>query len=306
MSLVLLCPGQGSQSAEMFACVTGHAGAEVVLSAAEAVLSAPPRTLAADGISPFLNRIAQPLVCAATLARWEAVRDSLPEPGLVLGYSVGELAAHAIAGSFSAAECLRLAAQRAEAMDAVSPPDAGLLAVRGLCEARVQALCAAHGAAIAIVNGPTHCVLGGPAAALAALETAIGATDAKLTRLPITVPSHTPWLAAAVAAFADSLQASALQAPSLPVLAGIDGSRVFRREDVIRTLAAQLAQTVRWQDCLIQAVERGGRAFLELGPGCALARIARESFPDLPIRALDEFAHVAGACAWVQRVLGDS
>jgi [acyl-carrier-protein] S-malonyltransferase len=43
--------------------------------------------------------------------------------------------------------------------------------------------------------------------------------------------------------------------------------------------------------------------FLELGPGDALARIARERFPELAIRSVADFRGVDGAAAWVGKNL---
>ncbi|WAT15319.1 hypothetical protein OZ429_02085 [Xanthomonas fragariae] len=56
-------------------------------------------------------------MCAGTLAQWQVVREQLPTPLLVLGYSVGKLAAHAVAGSMDIDSCLQLSATRARSMD---------------------------------------------------------------------------------------------------------------------------------------------------------------------------------------------
>ncbi|HBP04964.1 MAG TPA: malonate decarboxylase subunit epsilon, partial [Stenotrophomonas sp.] len=51
----------------------------------------------------FDNVRAQPLLCAASLAHWQGLREVLPTPTVIAGYSIGELAAHAIAGGVDAA-----------------------------------------------------------------------------------------------------------------------------------------------------------------------------------------------------------
>jgi len=303
MSWALLCSGQGGQSATMFDGIAGDAAAAALRDAATPYLPAAPRELLAGAADIFSNSIAQPLVCAAALARWESLRGALPAPHVVLGYSVGELAAHAIAGSFTAAECLRLAARRAALMDAAAFPGAGLLAVRGVAPARLAQLCAATGATPAIVNGPRHVVLGGDADALAALAAALAGSGAHVVRLPVAVAAHTPQLRAAAVAFAAELERAALATPQLTVLAGIDAAPVRERGRLVATLAAQIAQTVDWERCLAQAVERGATVLFELGPGSALARIARENHPQVAARALDEFASSAGAARWLRQAL---
>ncbi|HRQ82451.1 MAG TPA: ACP S-malonyltransferase, partial [Azospirillaceae bacterium] len=66
-------------------------------------------------------------------------------------------------------------------------------------------------------------------------------------------------------------------------------------------LSRQVAEPVRWADCLETLAEMGCTVFLELGPGSALARMAAERFPDLPARALADFRSPAAAAAWAVR-----
>lgn len=298
MSLVLLCPGQGGQHPAMFDRVRGQATAQPVLQQLAAVLGAPAQDIAA-GAERFRNVRAQPLVCGGALAHWLALRDTLPRPLAVAGYSAGELAAHAVAGSFSATQCLSLAVQRARLMDAASPGDAGLLAVLGLDRRTVDALCIAHGLAVAIVNGPDHVVLGGRRPALQALQAQATQSGARCVPLPVDVPAHTALLHEAAVQFSRVLAGERLQAPTLPLLAGIDGRRVGSAAAVVATLGAQIEQTVHWQDVIAQAVERGGRVFLELGPGSALARRVLDLQPRLQARSVDDFQTLQGVVDWV-------
>lgn len=299
MSLVILCPGQGGQHADMFARMLTHPAAQPLLQQANALLGAAPQDVGA-GATRFQNAVAQPLVCAGALSHWLALRDHLPRPCAVAGYSAGELAAHAVAGSMALEACLPLARTRAQLMDAASPADGGLLAVLGLDRDRIDALCTAHDVAVAIVNGPDHVVLGGHRAALQAAQADAQARGARTVELPVAVPAHTALLQSAADAFAETLAAQPLQIPALTLLAGIDGRRVGSRDAVVQTLAAQIATTVRWQDVIGQAVERGGRVFLELGPGRALSRRVLELQPRLQARSVEDFQTLDGVVDWVR------
>ncbi|WP_439450543.1 malonate decarboxylase subunit epsilon [Stenotrophomonas sp. ATs4] len=302
MSLALLCPGQGAQHPAMFDRVRDVAAARPVLEAASAVLGHDVIAAAARD-NRFDNAQAQPLLCAAILAHWQGLRDALPAPLLVAGYSIGELAAHSIAGSFDAGTCLALAVQRARLMDAASPADAGMQAVLGLDRRALQPLCDARGAHVAIANGHDHFIVGGRLPALHALATAALAQGAEVKPLPVHVPAHTPLLSAAVASFADALRAAALQPPRLPLLAGIDARPVRDTAAVVHTLSAQLAQTIEWAQVMRQAFERGARVFLQLGPGNALARMVAPAYPCCEVRAVEEFQSLEGAAAWVRSAL---
>lgn len=302
MSLALLCPGQGAQHAAMFDRVRVLPAAGDVLDAASAVLGRDVFAAAADD-ARFDNALAQPLLCAASLAHWQGLREQVPVPVVVAGYSIGELAAHAVAGGLDASTCLALAAQRARLMDAASPADAGMQAVLGLERHALQPLCDAHGAYVAIANGQDHFIVGGTHTALQALADAARAQGAEIRPLPVHVPAHTPLLAAAVAPFAAALTASPLQVPRLPLLAGIDARPVRDRAAAVHSLSAQLAQTIEWAQVMRQAFERGARVFLQLGPGNALARMVAPSYPCCEVRAVEEFQSLDGAAAWVRSAL---
>lgn len=276
------------------------AGAAMLLEAA-AVLGEPPEALLRrGGGTPFRNAVAQPLVCAAELATWAALRDLLPTPMLLLGYSVGELAAHGVAGTFDPATTIALAARRAALMDQACAAPGGLLGVRGLSTARVEALAVDSACEVAIVNGPDHAVLGGTLPALTAaarLASSMGATTVQW--LPVAVPAHTRLLAGAVRPFAEALAASGPRPASIPVLSGLSGVPVPGGSAAVAALSRQVAERLEWGRCLAIAGEMGCSVLLDLGPGTALARMAREALPGVAVRAASEFRSAGGVARWV-------
>ena len=114
--LAILCPGQGAQHAGMFDLARTDKQTATMLDAwhLDARLGTPLQHVLDHPTLLFSNAMAQPLVVAATLAAWVAIRDLLPKPALVAGYSVGEVAAYAVAESISCEDAIRLAAVRAE------------------------------------------------------------------------------------------------------------------------------------------------------------------------------------------------
>lgn len=302
--LAVLCPGQGGQHPAMLdLALSSPRGAEVVARAGAALGWDPVARVRAGGPGLFENAVAQPLVCLAEVATWHALRDALPAPRVLAGYSLGELAAYGCAGALGPEETVVLAVRRAALMDAAAPPGSGLVALRGLSLARAVALAREAGAEIAIRNGPDHFVLGGGAGALAAVERRAGEVGATAVRIPVCVPAHTSLLEGAAGPFADALARSALADPPIPVLAGVSGAPVRTRAAAIAALSVQLARPVEWASCLAAAAELGCTAFLELGPGSALARMAAEALPDVAVRSAAEFRSLAGVARWVESAL---
>ncbi len=304
MTLALLLSGQGGQHPEMFALTAGRAEAEGVFAAARPLLGEDPRDLAAAG-GPRLheNRTGQILCCTAALAAWAVIAAGRPGRAVVAGYSIGDLAAWGVAGRLSPEAVLRLAAHRAEAMDAASGEGFGLAGLRGLPLDTIRAMAERHACDLAIRNAPDSGVVGGPVAALDALCTeALAAGARRAVVLPVHTPSHTPRLAPAAAALADALARESLHrsAPGAPrLLSGLDGAPVFDVAKGLDKLAHQIARTIDWAACLDAAREFGATRVLELGPGHALATMAREALPDAQVHALEDFRTVEGVQAWI-------
>ncbi|GAB3434820.1 acyltransferase domain-containing protein [Massilia solisilvae] len=292
--LLILCPGQGSQSPAMFDIARADERA------AEFIARHAPAFTEAD---MFDNRVAQPLIVTATLAIWEALRDRIPQPSLAAGYSIGELAAYAVAGAFTAGQAVELAAARAGLMDqaGAAHPDQAMLAVSALPVQQARALAEQHGAAVAIVTAGDSCIVGGGRTALLEVERAAAARGGRCQLLPVAVASHTPLMAGAVAPFAATLQGAPFGMPLCPVLSGIDASRVDDKARAVEHLSRQLAQTIVWDACMDAAVEAGATVALELGPGASLARMFRSRYPDLACRSVSEFRSIEGIVAWIER-----
>ena len=299
MTLAVLCPGQGAQHPAMLDLALAHAEGRRVLEAAATALSEHPRLWLTDTDAMFANANAQPLICAAQLAQWAVLRRALPVPRAFAGYSVGELACYGLADAVDAGMLAQLARQRADAMDeSAARQPGGLIALRGLARNAVVALCAGLEGHVAIAIADDAFVVGGTEAALAAFLARARSHGAQVTCLRVGIASHTPLLASAVAPFRATLERSPLRAPSVPIVAGIDAEPVTTRERAIATLAAQVAQTVEWAQCLDALYERGCRVYLELGPGHALSRMASARFDDVDARAVDDFSSVAAVTAW--------
>lgn len=289
--LLLLCPGQGSQSASMFDLARTDPAAAALI---DTLGLADPDTL-------FENRVAQPSVVCATLAMWQALRARLPAPSLVAGYSVGELSAYGVAGALAPADAIRIAARRAELMDHAAAAPQALVAITGIPVDRVRVAASAHGYAVAIVTGHDTCIAGGLAASLPGLEQAVAQAGAKLQRLPVGIASHTQLMAGAVAPFIAELEAAAFGPQSCPVLSGIGAESIAGKPRAIEALSRQLVETIVWDACMDAAVEAGISVALELGPGAALARMLQARHPHIPCRSVADFRSIDGIVAWVGR-----
>ena len=308
MTLALLLSGQGGQHPGMFDLTADHPDAQPIFAAAKPLLAGvDPRDVARNGTDALHgNRTGQILCCVAALAGWRALATPGTVRTIVAGYSIGDLAAWGIAGRFEPQDVLALAARRAEAMDAASGAGFGLAGVRGLGLDALEALAVAHGCHLAIRNAADSGVVGGAREALELLCDAARARGAqRAVVLPVRTPSHTPLLADATDAFREALRqtASHRPPPGAPrLLSGLDGAVVFRVEDGLAKLATQISHSIDWAACLEACREYGADHVLELGPGHALATMARSAWPEARVHALEEFRTIEGVRDWLSRL----
>ncbi len=300
--LVILCSGQGRQGVGMLEALRDYPEAQAVLKMVRAADVLP------SGIDQtalwFRNDIAQPLIALYQQMIWAVVKPLLPQPDIIAGYSIGEISAYGIAGHLSPVETVRLTAERGRLMsDAAANTPQTMVAVLGLKRDTIDPLCERFGAHVAIVNARDHFIIGlKEADAEAFLQAAQNGGASKTVLLPLSVASHTPFMDTAAEAFGKMLNDVPFTFSGSPVLAGVNGEKIFTREQAVTALVTQVHRTIDWQACLETAYSYGNRIFLELGPGHGLARMALEAFPKIEARSLSEFHDLRAVAKWIDAV----
>jgi [acyl-carrier-protein] S-malonyltransferase len=298
MRLALLFSGQGGQRPEHWDALCAEA--PVSIRSALAGVGLTPLTVNPENLAK--NHIAQPLIFAQQMTRWAQLQARLPRPIVAAGYSLGEMAACAAAGAFTAEQGIALCAARARAMDAAAPGESGMLAVLGLADAQVGEIATDCGLAVAIRNAPRHLVVAGPQTGIVQAATRFEALGAsRVVPLAVHTPSHTPALAAASADFAAELADLPDSRLNFPVLSAIDASVSRRIQPALDALARQISTPLDWAACLQVVLEMQPDAVLEIGPGNAMARLFAELAPDTPVRACDDFRSNEGLLDWLGR-----
>jgi [acyl-carrier-protein] S-malonyltransferase len=304
MTLALLCSGQGLQSPTMFALTADAPQAARLFDRAGDILGCDPRKLVARGEEAglFENLPSQILCVTQALAAYACIADILPPRLLFAGYSVGEMAAWSLAGTWTPDQILPLVRARAELMDRASRPGDCLCAVRGLDRADIERLSRAHGCEIAIVNPDQLFVIGGGRPDIDRLcEEALGAGATRASVLAVNVASHTSRMTAAIAPFQqaiDAVPAGNLERGRI-LLSGSDGSRIRDPAAESGKLARQIGTPLDWAACLDAMVEANVDRVLELGPGRALANMARSLSTLDAVRAFDDFKTIDGIRRWI-------
>ncbi|MEX1045009.1 MAG: ACP S-malonyltransferase [Chthoniobacterales bacterium] len=278
-TIALIFPGQGAQAVGMGRELAAtHPAAADLFRQADEILGWPLSKICWEGPEEELTKtsVCQPALYVHGLAALAAVREKLgdlPVAGTA-GLSLGEFTAHAAAGTFDFATGLRLVAQRGKFMqEACEATQGGMAAMIGAEENVVRDLAAATDVDVANINSPGQIVISGEAGKVSlAVGMAKDYGIRKAVELKVAGAFHSRLMQPAYERLGEVLVETTLHEPRLPVVCNVDAKVVRTAEDIRRTLADQVTDSVRWADCVTCLLdELGCDTFLELGPGTTLA-----------------------------------
>ncbi len=287
--IIGLFPGQGSQTPGFLSPWLDLDGARERLAAysdaAEVDLVAAGTEWDADAIRD--TKVAQPLIVAASLLSWHALRErTSATPTGAAGHSVGEIAALAASAVLSDDEALRLVGIRGRAMaDAAAQEQTGMSAILGGDEAAVLAQLDELDLTPANYNGGGQIVAAGALPALAAL-----ASDAprgtRVIPLQVAGAFHTRFMRPAVDALGDAAAALAPGTPDRMLWTNADGTVVTDGDAALRLLVGQVASPVRWDLCMASFADHGVTGLIEFAPGGTLTGLAKRALRGTPAVAI--------------------
>ncbi|MTW06315.1 acyltransferase domain-containing protein, partial [Pseudoduganella ginsengisoli] len=304
---VLLFPGQGSQrigmAAQLYrACTPFRHAFDEVEALVSAELDTSLKTLLWSDQPYHAQRLkqtafAQPALFAVEYALARTLMAAGIRPAALLGHSLGEVTAAAVAGVFTLADAARIVVLRGRLMQSAAP--GAMLAVQAASD-RVAAFLAqdvAQGVEIAAINSPRQTVLAGPEDAIGALAARLKADGYPHARLETSHAFHSAAMEPVLAAFEQALAACTLRAPEIPVLSNVSGAWLSAEQATSPAYwAAQIRQPVRFADCARALAEvGGGRAVLiEAGPGQTLSGLLRANHIPAPMQVCAVLDGAAG------------
>jgi len=220
----------------------------------------------------------QPALFVHALAALAALHEAAGEfpIGGAAGLSLGEMTAHAAAGTFDFATALKLVQKRGELMDeACAATRGGMAAMVGAYENEVRQLAANEDVDVANINTPTQIVISGE---LAKVEAAIGVAKEydirRATLLNVAGAYHSRLMESAYEKLGQELLNVQMELPRFPVISNVTGEAVKTLPEIRQTLQDQVTATVRWVDCMETLLEDCCcNFFIELGPGNVLASL---------------------------------
>ncbi len=287
-AVVFVFPGQGSQQAGAVRDLIDRepvfrAELEWAQQVLDGCLPRPLLSLLQDGHPEELAEtgVTQPVVVACGLALAALWRSWGVHPQAVLGHSVGEITAAAVAGAITPEAALRFAARRGALMQRL--PVGSMLAVAaGVTEGQAVVQTVGADLSIAAVNGPRSLTLSGTPQAVDEAVRLLAVRKLRHTRLDVTRAFHSAMMDPVLAELAVAAQALQPVEPRIALHSGLTGERA----DVgllsgHHFWTRHAREPVRYHDALL-SLALPDALHIEMGARPVLASLAALNLPETP------------------------
>ena len=246
-----------------------------------------------------LTENTQPALMAVSVAVARVLQEAKPDllttahGKFVAGHSLGEYSALTAAGAFNLSDAARLLKLRGQSMQKAVPVGVGAMAaILGLELPDVTEIVKAATGSTEIVssandNSYGQVVVSGHKAAVekaVALATEKGAKRAIL--LPVSAPFHCALMQPAADAMQAALADTAINAPSLPLVANVIASETTDPAQIRQLLVEQVTGMVRWRESVLYMKTQGVTETIELGAGKVLSGLTKRIDGDMTGRAV--------------------
>ncbi|MBP8532317.1 SDR family NAD(P)-dependent oxidoreductase [Streptomyces sp. MK37H] len=236
----------------------------------------------------LLDRTAftQPALFAIEVALFRLLEHWGVTPDVLIGHSVGEIAAAHVAGVFSLEDACMLIAARGRLMQAL--PEGGAMVAVQASEEEISGSLAGRAAevSIAAVNGPTSVVIAGDEAAALEIAGQWAEQGRKTRRLRVSHAFHSPRMDAMLDDFRKVVEGLSFGPPAVPFVSNVTGALASEAE--VRTpdyWVRHVRAAVRFADGVRSLEAQDVNTFVEVGPDAVLSAMAQDCLTERSERA---------------------
>lgn len=130
---------------------------------------------------------------------------------------------------------------------------------------------------VASYNSSTQVVLAGTREGIlrASEELRDRGIASRAADLPVSGPFHCSYMEPAARGMRVALDSLRIRSPAAPILSGLDATEITSPSSLVENLVSQISLPVRWSHCIDSLPSYGVERLVFLGPGKALANLAR-------------------------------
>ncbi|MDG9703218.1 type I polyketide synthase [Streptomyces sp. DH37] len=201
-------------------------------------------------------------------------------PTALIGHSVGEVVAAAVAGLFTLEDGVFFLAERARLIQSVTTPG-GMAAVSAPAAEVEPLLAGLDDVSICAVNSPRQCVVSGGAGSLAEVTEALRRRDVTVTPLRVSSAFHSPLMDGILEPLRAALADVEFHEPAVTLISCLSGAVAAPGEMATADYwVRHVREAVDFEGGMRALAARGRHVFLEVGPSSALGSLGRRCVPD--------------------------
>jgi acyl transferase domain-containing protein len=196
------------------------------------------------------------------------------KPAAIIGHSLGVYVAATLAGVFELDDALTLMVECGRRTEKLEP---GAMLALPASERYIQHFLKGR-ISLAAVNAPELCLVSGPLDEINSIEHELAHLNP--IRLAVSHAFHSSMVDPLIQPLTEVISNFRLNPPCIPYLSNVTGTWIRDEEATDPLLwARHLRSTVRFHDCLSNAIQEPGRILLEVGPSEGLTELINCSFP---------------------------
>ncbi|MFK0246124.1 type I polyketide synthase [Amycolatopsis azurea] len=220
--------------------------------------------------------VAQPVIFAVQVALAAMWRDRGLAPDVVIGHSMGEVAAAHVAGILDLDDAAMLICLRSRLLRTVSGQ--GVMVAVDLSPAEAEEVLAGRpGVSLAVANGPASSVLAGDEAAIAEILAHLEARDVAWRRVKVDVASHSPQMDPLRGELLELLAPVKPRTGHTPLCSTVNGKIIDGTAMGPAYWMDNLREPVRFGDVVQGLAQEGVDTFVEFSPHPLLGSSVRQN-----------------------------
>ena len=282
--LAFVFPGQGAQKVGMGKDFYDHYDvAKQMFKEADEALGYSIMDMCFNGPEESLKLTAntQPAILTISCIANAILKENGIQPEITGGHSLGEYSALVAADVLKFQDAVALVHKRGAYMqEAVPVGEGGMAAIIGVDRDKIVEICQAVSSESPVqavnFNCPGQIVIAGATLGVEkAVEELKAAGAKKAVILPVSAPFHSTLMQPAAEKLAVELDKVEIKDAQIPVVANVNAEILTKAEDIKKSLVAQAANPVLWENCVAKMKSFGAETLLEAGPGKTLCGFNR-------------------------------